>query len=253
MIVCFYRKKSFTLIELLVVTAIIGILVSLLLPSLQTARYKATIAVCKSNQSQMAKGAYAYSANNSSRWPQRKILNFTYSAPYMLMNAAGANDDRPTFEPYMNLDNSCPFLPEYNSKDNHHSGGYHMTPYRFLFGMPINKNEKAMNFVDQSLYQGSDEFDIIIADKDLTYTSKGTQVSHPDRSPTMMKRYLTVYANWNNGTYQRGKVDMNFTRKDGSTFGLIGLAVNDSRLKKVSYKVSQVSTSNRWSSLPAKK
>ena len=56
--------KKFTLIELLVVVAIIGILASILLPSLSQARLKAKGAVCKSNLKQLNIMSEVYSLDN---------------------------------------------------------------------------------------------------------------------------------------------------------------------------------------------
>lgn len=55
-----YMKRKFTLIELLVVMAIIGILASLLLPSLKSSRERSRRAVCKSNLRQVYTAAFMY-------------------------------------------------------------------------------------------------------------------------------------------------------------------------------------------------
>jgi prepilin-type N-terminal cleavage/methylation domain-containing protein len=59
------RKAKFTLIELLVVISIIGILTSILLPTLSKARLKGQMAVCKSNLKQIYFAEMQYSTENN--------------------------------------------------------------------------------------------------------------------------------------------------------------------------------------------
>ena len=61
--------KKFTLIELLIVIAIIGILVSILMPSLGKAREKAKRALCKSNQSQTGKAMNIFAKAQKGKIP----------------------------------------------------------------------------------------------------------------------------------------------------------------------------------------
>ena len=67
--------RKFTLIELLVVIAILGILTSILLPSLSNARKSAVSKVCLSNIKQIGLAAYNYSLDNQDLFVVRISLS----------------------------------------------------------------------------------------------------------------------------------------------------------------------------------
>jgi len=69
------KNKYFTLLELLIVIAIIGILVTILLPSLQKARDKAELAICMSNFAQQSIGIEGYLKDHDNRYPSHVIHN----------------------------------------------------------------------------------------------------------------------------------------------------------------------------------
>ena len=84
--------KKFTLIELLVVVAIIGILMSILMPSLSKARRATQSAVCKSNNAQLYKANLIFADGNNEkvviaydgnlRWPS--LMWDTYTSVNLL-------------------------------------------------------------------------------------------------------------------------------------------------------------------------
>ena len=73
--------KKFTLLELLIVIAIIGILVSILLPSLSKAKAAAHIAVCMSNMKQLGIATQSYIKQNNGFFPIDYNHSGTYTGP----------------------------------------------------------------------------------------------------------------------------------------------------------------------------
>ncbi|MCM8532278.1 MAG: type II secretion system GspH family protein [Lentisphaeraceae bacterium] len=70
--------KKFTLIELLVVVAILGILVSILLPSIQKARAATIRAVCINNQKQLGIAFVTYSDSSNGNLPAPPSAKYTW-------------------------------------------------------------------------------------------------------------------------------------------------------------------------------
>ncbi len=67
------KREGFTLIELLVVIAIIGILASMMLPTLSQSKDRAYRALCLSNLRQMGVGIRLYVDDGQNRFPPEKL------------------------------------------------------------------------------------------------------------------------------------------------------------------------------------
>lgn len=256
-------RRAFTLIELLVVISIIAILIALLLPMLGRAKHSATLAACASNQRQVAIGGTNHAVDNDGYWPERKMpfIERGLSAPHVLKFTTSdvneAYDDRPALTPYIELNQvgQCPFnkqLDYENSTADQIQGSYN-----FYFGFEFMSDEERMEQIGDKMTFLGDEFDIVVGDMTKVYGDKPFTVSaHPVKGTGGMGATVADNASWTtasyvlNGSLDRGGLELNFTRIDGSTFTIGSVRREDPRLKKVPYKHGN-NVATRWTLLPS--
>ena len=83
------RRRGFTLVELLVVIAVIALLVSILMPSLQQARQLASLMKCLSNERTISQAMLLYAADEDNRIPPKNGLDHM---PGGVLDTAWCND-----------------------------------------------------------------------------------------------------------------------------------------------------------------
>jgi prepilin-type N-terminal cleavage/methylation domain-containing protein len=170
-------KKNFTFIELLIVIAIIGILVTLLLPSLQNARHQARMTVCLSNLSQIGKGLFAGSQNNNRKWLERKVIP---GASFVFNYKQGSRFNHINiYKDY--IDGSLMGCPVGNNNVKwEDSEYYNFRSYSIFAGWQYKYSSSYMKFVGrESLIYGGNEFDVLVGDT-YFYRNNRQLLSHPD-------------------------------------------------------------------------
>lgn len=225
------NKKTFTLIELLVVISIIGILFSILLPSLQTAKEKSLNVVCISNLSQISKGSTLLSSDLNGTFPLR--ANPT-KATHL---ANGTERDYLKFEPYIALPlYACPLGPGNINFDEARNSNNVESHYSIFWGLKnfYTGDESLKNLHDGGFQFMGDNFQVLAMDYSADSASgtenQSTHFAGQDEYHVTSGRN---YIRRRQGPVRTDFNTLNYTFIDGSAKSIIKIKYNDSRLRGV--------------------
>ena len=217
--------------ELLVVIVIIAILISMLMPSLSRAKYKAKLTVCTSNLKQIGVASYTYTNNYSGKYMDRNSGTRINSTANQL-KAAGF-DHRPTYSTFLSMDKNsiiqCPM-----SKAQDHSGTVATNTYMdyyYFGGWKYSGETNGLTTIASELEYNGESYNVLAGDF-IEYDGSWTFSNHKDSSLTE-----AVYddATWRMTRYQRNpgnsfkKMDLNFLYTDGSARTIFKITPNDDR------------------------
>lgn len=232
------KCKKFTLIELLVVVAIIAILLSILLPSLHNARYKAKLALCASNQAQVTRANITYAISNDGKFVNRKAAySNTFGTPYAA-NHDGEDDSKIFTDTLQIWDLQCPLGERVQVwKPSKFS-------YSMYYGWKVNEAIGFTNMYKPLIFNGV-EFNIGVSDVLHTRDQYNYVVYTHKNEP--------AYLSW--GSLQiidkfKFKQDTNFARTDGSVYNEKNVTYQDKRFVKVPYEKGSPNFPNDYLWLP---
>ncbi|MCM8536439.1 MAG: prepilin-type N-terminal cleavage/methylation domain-containing protein [Lentisphaeraceae bacterium] len=183
--------KKFTLIELLVVVAIIGVLMTLLMPSLGRARSVAQKAVCTSNLKQAGVAVYSYASDGDGYICTNIFVNTATGRPIYensVFKGRFHNDQQGYLEPYLGVATQVYNCPGSNHPENFGSRPTHTTQQGVYagftnFNFSVRKIDKNwINGPGQDVQRNWTDFDMtpIMSDPVLDYTTWGGTWNNED-------------------------------------------------------------------------
>jgi len=246
------RRYGFTLIELLVVITIIVVLISFLIPALDTAIYQAEMAVCGSNQHNIASTALNYALDHKKQYPYRNGVQtqVNWSARTLANTTSPHLDERKVLRGYFSLNGhlNCPLTGEVDI-DGAGGRSVNVAGQASAYGTQVAASidmwfgwrwvgDQGMRKIgDRFAYTTTgansqritEYFDLLGGDFSIVKDGAFSYASHPDKdgvlfnqvfndadNPFNAQPFLFTMAWWRDINNKRGPVDLNFVYQDGA-------------------------------------